>query len=313
MDLNSQKSNLERAMRACLEVFSHEPEQLRPRKEDGTPGGLIQLDSDRAVVLVPDLHGRFKRVEELLSWRFEGVSLIQLLDQGQINLIFCGDFVHAEARAIQRWKDAQVEYENGFETHEAMDQEMEENIATWIQLASLKSKYRAHVHLLKGNHENIMDVAQDPNRNFRKFAFESKMTMTWCQKFLGAELVDLIDQFERSLPLIVRGENWVTSHAQPDRVYGLGELIEADPKVAFALTWTRQGQAANRAATGTMENLLGQEGVWFAGHSAIRTRYQWNEEESLLLFHNPDEFSVIHLTGDPSFDPEVNVITLPKP
>ncbi len=310
--LKTQRSILKTAMQACIEVLNNEPAHYRFPKEDRGLGGLIQLEADLEAILVPDLHGRFEKIEQLLSWKIKNLSVEDLLIQGHIRLIFCGDFVHAEARASERWKRSLEEFIGDYEQHQSMDQEMDENIRTWILLAQLKAKYPYQVHLLKGNHENILDRATDPNRNFRKFAFESKMATTWCQKFLGEELVTLIDQFEQSLPLIVAGKGWVASHAEPAQAYNKEQLIQGEGSVGFGLTWTRKAGAAKGSARKTMESLLGHSGTWFSGHSSIKTTYFWDKEESVVHFHNPNQFSVIYLSGDSSFDPANNVITLPE-
>jgi len=310
LSIEQQKPVLKTAMQACLQVLSREPDGLRPHKTDQTPGGVVRLDQDLDVILVPDLHGRADQIEALLAWPVGGVAVGELLDQGNIQLIFCGDYVHAEARARERWKRALTEYESNFEHHQAMDEEMEENIASWIHLAKLKAEYPYHVHLLKGNHENILDSAKDPNRNFGKFAYESAMATTWCRKFLGDDLIDLIHRFEEALPLMVIGKDWVVSHAQPDKAYPLTDLIQAGPEVGFGLTWTRQNNAQSGAAKEMMNSLLGKPGIWFAGHCSLAARYLWNPEESILHFHNPAEFSVIHWPGEGVFDPQKHVVTL---
>lgn len=312
INLTMQKFILQEAMLSCLEALSNESATYRPLKKNGTPGGLIRLEHNLEAVMVPDLHGRHQKIKELLVYRFHETPLEELLAQGRIYLIFCGDYIHSEARGAERWRQGALEYGDNFKQHEAMDQEMSENMETWIQITKLKAKYPTFVHLLKGNHENIMDSSDNPNRKFYKYAYESSMTTLWCQKFLGIELLKLIHQFEQSLPLLVQANHWILSHAQPDRVYSRTELIQAEGDVGFGLTWTRKNDVAPDAATGTMENLLGKTVVWFAGHSAISSKYHWDQDESTVLFHNPNEFSVIHMGNQAGFDPSHNVVTLPN-
>jgi hypothetical protein len=98
-------------------------------------GALLRLDSGREVVVVGDLHGNVPRLDLLLR------EFGPRLDAGEISLVFLGDVIHPEGAT------------------RAAD--MRSSIETLNTIIRLKQLFPEQVHLLLGNHDEI--VATDPN------------------------------------------------------------------------------------------------------------------------------------------------------
>ena len=284
---------------------------MRPPTPQGYPGGLVALNPALPVVLLPDVHARYEMLNRLLNHNFGGLSLQEGLEQGQIQLVALGDYPHAEHRAKVRWAHALQEFQAGYASHEAMDQEMAEAQATWAKLMQLKWEYPQGVHLLKGNHENICNEAQGANRSFAKFAWEGEMTFAWATRFWGVEVVAALAQWEHSLPLVALGDRFVASHARPAEAYDSARLIHPSDEVVFGLTWTRPGSAQPGAALQTMKALWGHSaGIWFCGHNPVERGCQWDKQEAIVQFHDPNQEQAILLLPDTSFDPVRDLIPL---
>jgi hypothetical protein len=300
---------------AARETLRRENAELRPRDAEDRPGGLIYLD-DLTTVVVPDLHARREFLLGVLDMPVDGQPLAELLAAGQAQLVCVGDGVHAEARAAERWQRAFKEFTSLYKRHAAMDEEMAESLGLMEMVMRLKREYPRHVHFLKGNHENILNEEGRGNHPFRKFAYEGQMVKEYVQRFYGDQLLQEYAEFERELPLVAAGRNFLVSHAEPERFFAPEEVIgyRQNDEVVYGLTWTANGGAEE----GSVERMLAaycrepEEARYFGGHRPVEGRYALRAEGRYVQLHNPEETAVALIRPESGIDPERDVFALEK-
>jgi hypothetical protein len=279
-----------------------EPEGVRPRDSAGLPGGLVLLDRSLPTLIVPDLHARMDFFVRVLGWEAEGGRTVaELLSGGLIQVVCVGDGVHAEGRAIERWKAAEQEFLGGYERHGSMDEEMRESLGLMRMVMEAKASFPAAFHFLKGNHENITNEYGNGNYPFRKFAQEGLMVLTYVRKFYGEEILGELSGFEKDLPLLAAGRGFLVSHAEPAALFPRERVIGArgDAEVVSGLTWTDNGEAENGSVQRMLASYLGEEegqqAYYFGGHRPVSGPYGLRAGGRYVQIHDPDRFVVARI------------------
>ncbi|GAB6091029.1 metallophosphoesterase [Spirochaeta dissipatitropha] len=300
-----------------LQILNSEPDYLRPRDSDGLPGGLVWLSPKRITVVIPDIHARMDVVRKILDIPLPGQSLFEALQKGDAQLVFVGDYVHAEQRAADRWRAALQEYLEGFSRRSSMDEEMRESLGTLQMLACIKTCFPEAVHLLKGNHENIRNQEGEGNHSFGKFAYEGQMVADYMEAFYPPELIDCIDQVEHSLPLLAIGLGFLVSHAEPRRCYLPAEVRDYRqyPEVVDGLTWTANGAAENGSVQEMLRTYIPEEQqapdrpvYYFGGHRPVSGKYALRAGGKFIQLHNPAAGIAAVLHPEQKFDPEQDIL-----
>lgn len=306
--------NSHKLVRDVTALLKSESSEWRPPDSKGLPGGLVNLLPKLPTFILPDLHGRFEFLTDLMEYEHEGESVQSLLDAGKIQLICVGDGMHGESRAAMRWRKAFCEYRTGFEKSSSMAEEMDENFQTMFHVMSLKLKYPRHFHFLKGNHENIMAEEGHGNHSFAKYALEAIMTRDYVRLNMGKEFLIDYARFEKQLPLLAVGDSFVISHARPADSFQVNDLIEYRhrPEIVESLTWTRnyfaKQNSCREVMTRLFENIEGK--WWFVGHTPIAGLYEKLEREQVVQIHNPEKRPVVIINPDRAFDPDRDIIEL---
>ncbi|MFP4302919.1 MAG: metallophosphoesterase [Spirochaetaceae bacterium] len=314
---------LAETMSAGVAALREESDSARPADEDGEPGGVVYLVRDIPTVVVPDIHARRELIIALMnlslrSWGVE-LRLLEALAEAQAQIVFVGDYVHAEARAIQRWAQAFEEYQGGFKRHEAMDQEMVESLGVLQMVASLKDSFPLMVHGLKGNHENIANEHGEGNYPFRKFVLEGSMVAEYMERFYPGSGFSSVYQFEKNLPLLAVGNRFLVSHAEPLRAFSPEEVINyrGNEEVVAGLTWTANDEAARGSVQEMLHTFLGPQigmnAYYFGGHRPIESRYSLRAQGAYVQLHNPERFIAAILPASGEIDLERDVEELPQP
>lgn len=304
---------------ACTVIDSQE-RQLRPPDADGLPGGVLHLRPELPLVVLPDIHGRVELVRQALSATYpdHGIEepLLYALDSGRAQLLFIGDYVHAEARARERWMHAFEEFTGGFKKHAAMDQEMNESLGVLQMFAALKQAYPDIVHGLKGNHENISNEEGEGNHAFGKFVMEGAMVAEYMSRFYSGAAFEAVYRLEKSLPLLAVGASFLVSHAEPGRFFEREEVIEyrSSPEVVEGLTWTDNDGAEPGSVQAMLEHYLRHcephEAVYLGGHRPVENLYALRAEGRYVQFHNPARYLAAVPPVNRLFDPERDVLEL---
>ncbi len=310
------------ALKAACAVLDNEGAQLRPADSGGLPGGVVYLRPELPLVALPDIHGRVELVLSALSASYpdHGVDepLLYALDSGRAQLLFVGDYVHAEARARDRWMHAFEEFTGGFKKHAAMDQEMNESLGVLQVFGLLKQAYPDNVHGLKGNHENISNEEGEGNHAFGKFVLEGAMVAEYMQRFYPGAPLEAVYRLEKSLPLLAVGSSFLVSHAEPARFFEREEVIEyrSSPDVVEGLTWTDNDQAEPGSVYAMLGHYLRhcepQEAVYLGGHRPVENLYALRAGGRYVQFHNPSRYIAATPPVNRLFDPERDVLELKK-
>ena len=233
----------------CLEA---EKTDYRPADFTNHCGGLLDFHKDELpLIVVPDLHARPYFLLNILEYKlFDDMTVFEALAAGRVRLLSVGDILHTERHTRERWAAAAAEFAAGIFTGPALSAEMQDGLSLLEGLLVLKLAFPAYVHILKGNHENILNATGGGDYAFRKFADEGEMGMVFVQDYYGDDILYLINCVEKELPLAYYGKKCVVSHAEPYKAYTRNELINArlNEGVVAGLTWTDNGVAAEGSA-----------------------------------------------------------------
>ena len=311
----------------CLEK---EITDYRPAASDGKVGGLIDFHKDKLpLIVIPDLHARPYFLKNILEYQiFEDATVYQAISQGRLRLLSVGDILHTERNTRERWAAAAAEFSSGISIGPALSAEMQEGLSLWAGLLSLKVAFPSYIHVLKGNHENILNATGNGDYSFRKFADEGEMGMVFVQDYYGDDILYLINCVEKSLPLVYFGKKCLVSHAEPYRVYSREEIINArnEEGVIEGLTWTDNGTAAEGSAEGIIKGLcMGKkksassenfaeinEYVYLGGHRPVTGNYKLLQNGRYIQIHNPGKQNIAFVQPDRKFDPEKDFIEVVK-
>ena len=309
-------------LNSASECLENEKNEYRPLASDGGPGGLIDFhDSSEPVIVIPDFHARPYFLLNILEYQiFEDATVYEALAAGRVRLLSVGDILHTERHTRERWAAAAAEFDRGIYTGPALSAEMQEGLCLLAGLLKLKSVFPEYVHILKGNHENILNSTGGGDYSFRKFADEGEMGMVFVQDFYGDDILYLINCVEKSLPLAFFGKKCVVSHAEPYRSYTRTELIDAriTEGVVAGLTWTDNGTAAPGSAEGTIKNLCNNDFknvsdyVYLGGHRPVTGNYKLIQNGRYIQIHNPGKQNIAFVQADRKFNPDTDIIGVEK-
>ncbi|MFP4384716.1 MAG: hypothetical protein ACLFST_09920 [Spirochaetia bacterium] len=289
-------------------------DDYRPKSTAGYPGGIVYCQSGIPAVIVPDLHARMDFLFRILKYRPEGTErVIDLLSAKKIQIICVGDGFHSERRALLRWREAMKEFLEGYQDHENMDWEMVESLGLMEMVMVLIYSFPGYFHFLKGNHENIMNEEGNGNYPFGKYAYEGAMVLEYMKKFYPKELLETYASFEKLLPLMAVGDNFVVTHAEPRRFISEDEIInyQENPDVIYSLTWTANDEAEEESVNTMLAHYLGERydicSRYFGGHRPVSGLYNTRAEGKYVQIHNPDRFVIAYVKPDKSIDCDYDI------
>ena len=298
------------------EVLDNENAQIRPPDSSGLPGGLVLLKKRVPAIIVPDLHARMNFFLSTLLYDEDGQSVLELLEQDELQIVCVGDGFHAEGRARERWALAFGEYQKGFKRHRHMDEEMRESLGVMEMVMEAKCWFPDNFHFLKGNHENIANEEGEGNHPFRKFSYEGIMVLDWVRRFCGEEFLSSYYEFEKSLPLLAVGDNFLVSHAEPLHFFDREKVIEYRqlPDVIEGLIWT----ANDDSEPGSVEEMIayyleceeGEDCYYFGGHRPVQGLYNPRADGKYIQIHNPNRFVVARIDGGGPVSLEGDIIEI---
>lgn len=311
------KEDYTRLLERAITALEHEKAEVRPPDSTGLSGGLVRLDQSIPTMVLPDLHGRFEFFQSVFRSPFDGFpNAARAAEEGALQILCLGDGFHSERRGKKRWLAALGEYEGRFLNHAAMDEEMIENLTLMEMVMECKCALRERFHFLKGNHENIMNEEGNGNHAFRKFSLEGEMVKEYMRAFYGEDFLAVYALFEKRLPLIAIGGNFIASHAEPARDYSEEELIEARnlPSVTLGLTWTGNDESEKGAVESMLARYLGSIAgtAYLGGHRPVPDGYLLRANGYFVQIHNPEREQIAVLRPDRPFYPSIDVMNVPS-
>jgi hypothetical protein len=195
-----------------------------------------------------------------------------------------------------------------------MDQEMTESLGVMEAVMRVKLAIPDSFHFLKGNHENIANEAGGGNYPFVKFVEEGEMVASYVRHFLGADFLQSYYRFEKNLPLLAVGEQFLVSHAEPVRAFTRDEIVEyrSSEDVVAGLTWTDNDRARKGSVTAMLADLLGPESAaeafYFGGHRPVSGLYHTRSGGRYVQFHNPARQVVVQIEPGRPIELERDVV-----
>ncbi len=298
-------------------ILDSEEEIYRPRSADGRPGGLVYLNKSLDTIIVPDLHARMDFFLHVLLHEIEDQStVLDRLALGQIQMVCVGDGFHAEARAARRWLSAFEEFKSDYANHSSMDEEMRESLGLMEMVIEVKASFPPFFHFLKGNHENISNEQGEGNYPFGKFAYEGAMVTHYIKKFYGEEFLSRFYRFEKQLPILTVGKNFLISHAEPETFYPREMVIDyrTHPEVIYGLTWTDNDAAQEDSVPAMLDYYLDETerngAYYFGGHRPIGGKYHLRAGGKYVQIHNPNRFIAAFLKKNKEIDLDEDIIEI---
>ena len=296
----------------------------RRPSSDGTPGSLIELTDNLPAIIVPDIHARDFFIKNILKYILpsdftgqEGLCVEEALEKERVNVIFVGDAIHTET-SREHWEIIEEEFENGDYSGPEMTKEMVAAFSTLNLLMNLKLKFPKHFFFLKGNHENIMNTTSGCDYGFYKFADEGNMVKTFISNYYGEDILYLLDLYEKSLPFVAAGKNFVVSHAEPAGCYKKSDLIDAHlrSEVGRGLIWTRNDEVKEATAKFILNQLLdesyAENSFYFAGHRTVKGNYALRQDGRFVQIHNPHKQNITLVYNNKLFNPETDIVGVSK-
>ncbi|MCP4129984.1 MAG: hypothetical protein GY754_03100 [bacterium] len=300
-----------------VSVLSREDRRVRPPDSMGLPGGLLYLDDHKNTIIVPDIHARLNLLLSLVCHNMGNrVSVLERLYQGDLQIVCVGDGMHAESRAYKRWLAARGEFEKGFKRHGHMDEEMYESLGAMAIVFILKCSFPDSFHYLKGNHDNIANESGNGNHPFIKFAYEGPMVTEYLQSFYGMELMECYAEFERNLPLLAVGKNFMISHSEPVTFFSQEAVVNYReyPEVVEGLTWT-DDDVAEQGSVETMlyeyiESEYHNSCYYFGGHRPVKGLYNTRSHGRYIQIHNPNKLVIAKIDPEKPIQLDEDIIEI---
>lgn len=298
------------------DILETEITAYRPAADDKSPGGLIDLsESPLPLIVVPDLHARPDFLLNILNYKINGdASVWNELENKKINIVFVGDILHTERNTRQRWLDIQEEFNQENYTGPLITAEMKEGLSLLWALLMLKTLFPDNCHILKGNHENILNVTGDGDFSFKKYSDEGQMCKIFIQEYYGDDVLYMISCVEKVLPLVFLSGNCVVSHAEPVRGFTLEEIINCRlcKGVVEGLTWTANDAAEEGSVDSIIKALAGitecDSFVYLGGHRPVSGKYSLRQNGRYIQIHNPSHQRIAIVDCGRKFNPETDIV-----
>ncbi len=294
-----------------IDTYIIENPEIREKALDNSPGGIIRL-KEIPTIIIPDLHARMEFILHLVVKK----QILEQMQNDELQIVCIGDGMHAESRAYDRWLKAFDEFSKKFKKHPAMDEEMRESFGLMEMIMLLKISFPDNFHFLKGNHENIANESGRGNHAFGKFAYEGEMVKQYVIMFYGQEFLKEYYKFEKLLPLMAVGKNFIVTHAEPQRFFD-EELIlnyNKNPEVIYGLTWTDNDAADDGSVDEMLRFYLSDQYtnscLHFGGHRPIKTLYNVRASGKYLQIHNPSAFIIAEIQTDKEINIETDIIEI---
>lgn len=215
---------------------------------------------------------------------------------------------------------------------ELLNAEMVRSLGMMKMIMELKAAFPDSFHYIRGNHDDIMG-------SFYKYARESEQVRNWLTANFGEEFVRKFEQFEDSLPILVKGEGIILSHATANKPIAKEAIINRDPTVTgkavdetgrhHGLTWTdntdfgfqivKNGKRITEfrpneieAFDQTRANVGSPNATWIIGHRHVEKdeKYRSQFGGKLIQINSPVEetYAVVPASGNFNPDTDVKVI-----
>ena len=322
----------------AISTLENEKRSYRPSADNKNAGGLLDFTSEKnaslPVIVVPDLHARAYFLFNIINFSLppsflyntgnnseansKSLTVLDALVQKKVRIVCVGDLLHSEMRGRTRWIQAYTECVRGEFEGSAMTSEMVEGLSLLCMVLELKNAFPEHFHILKGNHENILNQTGDGDFAFCKFVDEGEMVRRFMESHYGDEILYLVSLFEKSLPLVAAFKECVVSHGEPYRPFLKKEIINGmkNADVVQGLTWTENNRAQNGSVLAMLKKFTRRrdfsEARYLGGHRPVVGNYALRQNGFYIQIHNPERQNIALVHKGRRFDPDTDIVSVEK-
>lgn len=256
--------------------------------------------------------GRIAReANELFTEKFEkvfpGKSLDELLEMWN----------HSNDPEVIKMREVLAQAEKNWE-EKIIKKEMARSLGTMKMVMDLKTRFPKNFHFLRGNHDDINSrIYGDCTKGGVN---QSEITKSWLQNNFGDAFVSQWAEFEDNLPLIVKGKNFLVSHAAPGKPLSMDEINQRTLEATFNLTWTENRPKPTNDPNeiikihSNIQQILDNLGmppnsIWIIGHRPVDSPEKFRSQfgGQLIQINDENRFLVAGIHSDKTFIPNENI------
>ena len=258
------------------------------------PAYIDNRESLRPSIIVPDVHGRVRFVEEVFK----------TYSPESYDIVFTGDIFHRE-RFEKEWiaaEDAFIDKDWPL-FEQLMDEELTASFDSLDKIEEQREKYPKNVFLLRGNHDDMAcNLVGDYGKYCRR-RLESKLFREASYMFCKKSYEWYI-KYEKTIPYLYIGHNFIASHTVPITSMRLKDVKLGKDEVHFDFCWTDNvySKSYERHFESNFYRLAGERHVdyWFIGHRPVKdpdlVRIQQNGR--LIQNNHPGKWVVIECPSE---------------
>ena len=167
------------------EILAKEP--LRPRNDEGMPGGVVTLPKKMIPIILGDLHAQVDNLLTVLSHN----EFLEMMGDGKAAMVFLGDAVHSEM-------DGELE-------------EMESSLQIMDLILRLKLWFPQQVFYVRGNHDSFSEEIGKAG---------VPQGLLWAralERIRGKGYREEMGRFYELLPYVALSKSYVACHAAPPK------------------------------------------------------------------------------------------------
>jgi len=239
-------------------------------------------------VIVPDIHARW----EFVAFVFANFN------PSEYNLVFTGDILHSEGHD-NKWREIEQDYirlgHGDFGPY--MQEEWDNSLKALELILTQQAKYPDTVHLLRGNHDDISCKLYSDYGKYARRVLESRLFREFGEHNFP-EIIEAYYKYEKKIPYLYIGPDFLASHTIPDEKVGLKEIKSDDKRTHWLFSWadnTNYDSGCLRYFDGNMKRLGQNAKYWFCGHRPVKQpdllRLQCGGR--LVQNNNPDRWVLI--------------------
>ena len=241
-------------------------------------------------IIVPDIHARWEFVNRVL----------QQYANGSYNIVFTGDLLHSEGDG-NKWEQIEQYYIRKCEgrvkvIHPDMKIELDKSFYSLQLILEAKQQFPDNIFLLRGNHDDISCRLQGEYGKYARVFLESALFRK-VGKIAYPELIKAYYEYEKYIPYLYIGHDFLASHAIPDERVKTKDLKLNDKRTHWRFSWadnTNYNSSSVYYFNDNIKELNPMASYWFCGHRPVYNgllRLQCNDR--LVQNNHPDRWVII--------------------